>query len=86
MPKGPVEFDALFEAVYPALFRYCNRMTGDPDQAEDLAQEAFFRLLALASSETGITTGFGGFGTSGLLNIPPIIIILIFSFSYCYGP
>ena len=45
MPKGPVEFDALFEAVYPALFRYCNRMTGDPDQAEDLAQEAFFRLL-----------------------------------------
>jgi RNA polymerase sigma-70 factor (ECF subfamily) len=40
-----VDFDALFDAVYPALFRYCNRMTGDPDQAEDLAQEAFFRLL-----------------------------------------
>ena len=40
-----MDFDALFEAVYPALFRYCHRMTGDPDQAEDLAQEAFFRLL-----------------------------------------
>ena len=40
-----MDFDALFDAVYPALFRYCNRMTGDPDQAEDLAQEAFFRLL-----------------------------------------
>jgi RNA polymerase sigma-70 factor (ECF subfamily) len=40
-----VDFDALFDAVYPVLFRYCNRMTGDPDQAEDLTQEAFFRLL-----------------------------------------
>jgi RNA polymerase sigma factor (sigma-70 family) len=43
--KGPVDFEALFDAVYPSLFRYCNRLTGDPDQAEDLAQEAFFRLL-----------------------------------------
>ena len=38
-------FEALFDAVYPSLFRYCNRLTGDPDQAEDLTQEAFFRLL-----------------------------------------
>ena len=44
-PKGLVNFEALFDAVYPSLFRYCNRLTGDPDQAEDLAQEAFFRLL-----------------------------------------
>jgi RNA polymerase sigma-70 factor (ECF subfamily) len=44
-PEGPVNFEALFDAVYPSLFRYCNRLTGDPDQAEDLAQEAFFRLL-----------------------------------------
>ncbi|MFH1764784.1 MAG: sigma-70 family RNA polymerase sigma factor [Gemmatimonadota bacterium] len=44
-PKGPVNFEALFDGVYPSLFRYCNRLTGDPDQAEDLAQEAFFRLL-----------------------------------------
>ena len=38
-------FEALFDAAYPALYRYCNRLTGDPDQAEDVAQEAFFRLL-----------------------------------------
>ncbi|MFC1659833.1 RNA polymerase sigma factor [Gemmatimonadota bacterium] len=38
------DFDALFQRVYPPLFRYCHRMTGDPDQADDLAQEAFFRL------------------------------------------
>lgn len=44
-PKGPLNFEALFDAVYPSLFRYCNRLTGDPDQAEDVAQEAFFRLL-----------------------------------------
>jgi len=44
-PSGLVNFEALFDAVYPSLFRYCNRLTGDPDQAEDLAQEAFFRLL-----------------------------------------
>jgi len=40
-----VNFETLFDSVYPSLFRYCNRLTGDPDQAQDLAQEAFFRLL-----------------------------------------
>jgi RNA polymerase sigma-70 factor (ECF subfamily) len=40
-----LDFDALFDSVYPSLFRYCNRLTGDPDQAEDVTQEAFFRLL-----------------------------------------
>ncbi len=45
MTDQALDFDGLFDSVYPALFRYCNRLTGDPDQAEDLAQEAFFRLL-----------------------------------------
>jgi RNA polymerase sigma-70 factor (ECF subfamily) len=51
-----VNFEALFDAVYPSLFRYCNRLTGDPDQAEDLAQEAFFRLLdrGAEGSEAGL--------------------------------
>jgi len=40
-----VDINALFEAVYPPLFRYCSRLTGDPDAADDLAQEAFVRLL-----------------------------------------
>ena len=39
------DFEALFDSAYPALLRYCFRMTGDSEQAEDLAQEAFFRLL-----------------------------------------
>lgn len=40
-----MDFDTLFDRLYPPLVRYCSRMTGDPDQADDLAQEAFFRLL-----------------------------------------
>jgi len=51
-----VDFDTLFDSAYPPLFRYCNRLTGDPDQAEDLAQEAFFRLLdrGVAGTEAGL--------------------------------
>jgi RNA polymerase sigma-70 factor (ECF subfamily) len=40
-----VDFDSLFRRLYPPLFRYLQRLTGDPDQADDLAQEAFTRLL-----------------------------------------
>ena len=40
-----MDFDALYDEVFPPLFRYCQRLTGDPDLAEDVAQEAFVRLL-----------------------------------------
>jgi RNA polymerase sigma-70 factor, ECF subfamily len=40
-----VDFDAVFEQLYPSLFRYLHRLTGDQDVAEDIAQEAFVRLL-----------------------------------------
>jgi RNA polymerase sigma-70 factor (ECF subfamily) len=35
---------ALFHRRYRALFRYLDRLTGDPDLAADLAQETFARL------------------------------------------
>lgn len=35
----------LFEREYPTLVRFLYRQLGDQDQAEDLAQEAFVRLL-----------------------------------------
>jgi RNA polymerase sigma-70 factor, ECF subfamily len=42
------EFDArfrlLFQTEFPRLFRYLDRLSGDPDLAADLAQEAFVRL------------------------------------------
>ena len=42
-------FDAavsrLFRTEFGRLFRYLDRVSGDPDLAKDLAQEAFVRLL-----------------------------------------
>jgi RNA polymerase sigma-70 factor (ECF subfamily) len=40
-----VSFDELVHEVYPGLYRYCLRLTADPDLAEDATQEAFVRLL-----------------------------------------
>ena len=40
-----METRALFESQFPTLFRYCMRLTGEPDVAEDAAQEAFVRLV-----------------------------------------
>jgi RNA polymerase sigma factor (sigma-70 family) len=37
--------EALFHARYKSLFRYLDRLTGDPDLAMDLAQETFVRLF-----------------------------------------
>ena len=39
-----MNFEATFEELYPGLFRYCHRLTGDPDLSEDVVQEAFVRL------------------------------------------
>ena len=47
-PAAPVrflDFDTLFGDVFPALYRYCHRLTGDGDVAEDMAQEAFVRFV-----------------------------------------
>ncbi|MEJ2503658.1 MAG: sigma-70 family RNA polymerase sigma factor [Gemmatimonadota bacterium] len=39
-----MDYDQLFARLYPQLFRYLHRLTGDPDAADDAAQEAFVRL------------------------------------------
>lgn len=38
-------FDGLYAQLYPSVLRYVDRLVGDRDAAEDLAQEAFVRLL-----------------------------------------
>ena len=40
-----MDHDALFHRLHPALYRYLYRLTGDADTADDIAQEAFVRLL-----------------------------------------
>jgi len=37
-------FAAVFEAEFDRLFRYLDRLSGEPDLAADLVQEAFIRL------------------------------------------
>ena len=43
--RGNAEYEAAYKRLQPSLYRYLLRLTGDPDLAEDLAQESFVRLL-----------------------------------------
>ncbi len=45
MPHTLSAFDRLFETWYPRLVRSIRRRLGSADDAEDVAQEAFVRLL-----------------------------------------
>jgi RNA polymerase sigma-70 factor (ECF subfamily) len=38
------EFNRLYETVFPILFRVAYRIAGSEEAAEDLCQEAFFRI------------------------------------------
>jgi RNA polymerase sigma-70 factor, ECF subfamily len=42
---GGASFNLLYRQHQASLVRYALRLTGDPDVAEDVAQEAFLRLL-----------------------------------------
>lgn len=42
-------FEELFHEHFPRLYRYLDRLSGDPDLAGDLVQETFLRLYARGS-------------------------------------
>ena len=45
-PQGArPRFEVLYRQLLPSLLRYLERLMGDADAAEDVAQEAFLRLL-----------------------------------------
>lgn len=43
--RDPVDFEAVFDRHHDAVFRYLHRLTGDVEEAEELTQETFVRLL-----------------------------------------
>ena len=43
------DFVVLYKTQYQRIYRYLDRMSGDPDAAEDLAQETFVRLYRRGS-------------------------------------
>lgn len=51
-PSFDHEFAALFDVHYPRLFRYLDRLCGDPDVAADVAQEALIRLYGRGALPT----------------------------------
>ena len=53
-PRGLLDFESLFQKLYPSLFRYLQRLTGDADVADDIAQEAFMRLLRQSLPEAEV--------------------------------
>lgn len=48
-PSFHQQFATLFDADFRRLFRYLDRLSGEPDLAADLAQEAFVRLYRRGS-------------------------------------
>jgi RNA polymerase sigma-70 factor, ECF subfamily len=49
IPSFHERFVELFEGHFPRVYRYLNRLSGEPDLADDVAQEAFVRLYQRGS-------------------------------------
>jgi RNA polymerase sigma factor (sigma-70 family) len=51
-----MDFDSIFDQHYPPLVRYCHRLTGDGDVAEDIAQESLVRMFdrSVTGTEAGM--------------------------------
>ena len=45
MDEGGLDVDALYQKYGPMVLRRCRRLLGDEDEAVDVMQEVFVRLL-----------------------------------------
>ena len=48
-PSFHERFEELFDAHFKSVYRYLNRVSGDPDLAADVAQETFVKLYQRGS-------------------------------------
>lgn len=48
-PRFHDQFAELFDAHFKSIYRYIDRLSGDPDLAADIAQETFIRLYQRGS-------------------------------------
>jgi RNA polymerase sigma-70 factor (ECF subfamily) len=48
-PSFREQFAQLFDAHFPSVYRYLNRVSGDPELAADVAQETFVKLYQRGS-------------------------------------
>jgi RNA polymerase sigma-70 factor, ECF subfamily len=48
-PSFPEQFAQLFDAHFPSVYRYLNRVSGDPELAADVTQETFVKLYQRGS-------------------------------------
>lgn len=62
--RSTVDFEEAFHRHYEPLYRYLYRLTGDGDLAEDLAQEAFIRLLENPVGDGGVKAWLFTVGTN----------------------
>jgi RNA polymerase sigma-70 factor (ECF subfamily) len=53
---GTREFEALFQKHWPLVYGATLRVLGDPDEAEDLSLEVFWRLYRMFQSDTKVST------------------------------
>jgi RNA polymerase sigma-70 factor (sigma-E family) len=66
-PKGggTVPFDVLYKAEYPGMVRLAHALTGSAEAAEDVAQDAFARIL----SRTDDLESPGGYLRTTVVNL-----------------
>jgi len=43
-PQSQAEFEAVFHEYWPRIYQVLYRLTGDPEEAQDLALEVFYRM------------------------------------------